>query len=348
MQHPADAVIAVTFRCNAHCAMCNVWRSRCADALRPEHMDKLPSSLRTINFSGGEPFLRDDLPEFVRRARRRCPRARITLSTNAYLPDRIFDAMAEIRAIDPHVRLAVSVDGLGPAHDRIRGDAGAFEAAVTLIDRLVADGFDRLRLSMTLWRDNLDQLIAVAELAAERGLELGVVAAHAAETHLGIGDLEQAAMPPHARQSFQRVVGRWLRSWRPKQWARAHFAVGTYRRLAGRPWRVRCRAGEDFFFLQADGTVYSCSVRGRSLGDLVEQDWDTIAAGPAVRETLRAARRCPERCWMICTARSAYRRRPWAAAGWIALTKPLAHLRLLRLRRARPEPWESPRADSAR
>ena len=63
--HPRDAVIAVTHRCNAHCVMCNVWKSRRRDELQPEHMGKLPASLKTINLSGGEPFLRADLPEFV-------------------------------------------------------------------------------------------------------------------------------------------------------------------------------------------------------------------------------------------------------------------------------------------
>ncbi|MBS3733554.1 MAG: radical SAM protein [Phycisphaerae bacterium] len=344
MHDPVDAVIAVTFRCNAHCAMCNIWRSRREDALRPEHLDKLPASLRTINLSGGEPFCRDDLDAFVRHARRRCPRATITISTNAYTPDRIVSMMADIRRIDPAVRLAVSLDGIGPAHDRIRGDAGAFDAAVQLIDRLTADGYRRLRLGMTVSRDNVEQLAGVAELAARRGLELGVVAAHAAETHLGVSGLPAPAMPPHARRGFERLCARWLRTWRPKLWLRAHFAAGTYRRLARRPWRVRCRAGEDFVFLQADGTVYSCSVRGRALGNLIEQDWTEIARAPAVAGARQAARHCPERCWMICTARSAYRRRPWAAGGWIALNKLRAHLRLLRLRRPYA-PEDSPGAD---
>ncbi len=347
MPTPTDAVIATTFRCNARCLMCNVWRDTRPDALRPEHMDKLPQSLRTVNLSGGEPFLRDDLPEFVRRVRRRCPRARITISTNGYVPARIDGMMAEIRAVDPDVRLAVSLDGIGAAHDRVRGIPGAFDAAVGTLDVLSGEGYGGLRLSMTLSPANLDELERVADFADQRGLELGVVAAHAAGTHLGVGAAEPAVPD---RAAFERVVSRWLRSPRPKQWLRAHFLAGTYRKLLGRPWRTRRAAGREFFFVQADGMVHSCSVQGRAMGNLAESDWETLWYSPEARRARRAAERCGQRCWMICTARATYRTRWPGVLAWVALHKPLAHLGLPCLPatpevRARPEP---PCADTAR
>ncbi len=58
---PVDAVIAVTYRCNARCAMCGIWKSQPGPDLPPEVYRKLPSSLRDVNLTGGEPFLRDDL-----------------------------------------------------------------------------------------------------------------------------------------------------------------------------------------------------------------------------------------------------------------------------------------------
>ena len=332
----ADAIVAVTHRCNAHCAMCNIWQSKAVDELTPEHMRKLPVSLRTVNLTGGEPFLRTDLADFVREVRQRCPRAIITISTNAYLPDRIVERMAEIRRIDPAVRLAVSLDGIGEAHDRIRGDEGVFERVCTLLDRLPANGFpkENLRLSMTVFRDNLDQVLAVSEFAAARGLEVGIVAAHAAETHLGVDESRFAAMPDGLQEPFgpfQKIAADWLRAWRPKQWLRAHFADHTYRYLAGRRWRFRCRAGDDFFFVQADGTVYSCSVCGKRMGNLAVDDWETIWRGPPADEARQFVRTCPRSCWMICTARSVYRRKAPQVIAWVLWKKLLAHLRCFRL-----------------
>ena len=304
--------------------MCNIWKDRREDLLGPQHMDKLPRELETINLSGGEPFLRADLAEFVRHARNRCPKAQIVISTNALMADRIAERMKEIVQIDPTVHLAVSLDGLGEAHDRIRGVRGIYDAAVRLIDHLAAEGFGGLRLSMTLTADNLDQFVGVAELAARRGLELGVVAAHAATTHLGVGDLPPPGAPDWLREQFERTIAGWLRSWRPKQWLRAHFAMVTLRYLAGQRWRFRCRAGRDFFFLQADGQVYSCSVQGQAMGNLATQSWEEVWQGPAAGAREFSAR-CPESCWMICTARSVYRRRALQIGWWVLSRKVLSH-----------------------
>lgn len=316
-------------------------------------MRKLPPQLKTVNLSGGEPFLRDDLPAFVREVRRRCPAARITISTNAYLPRRIAEMMGRIRQIDPAVRLAISLDGLKSAHDHMRGDEGAFDSAMELIDLLEERRFEGMRLGMTLTRANLDQLPGVADLAGRRGLELGVVAAHACRTQLHLDASPAGSMPPWLARPFREVVTRWLRSWRPRLWLRAHFAYHTYRLLGGWRHRFGCRAAEDFFFLQSDGTVYSCSVQGRPMGNLITQDWREIWRSPSAGEARRLAGQCPESCWMICTARSAYRMHPLWVIGWILLNKLACHLGLPcpKAPDAREDAWnreELPSADPSR
>ncbi len=62
---PIDALVAITYRCNARCAMCNIWRAKPSEELRPDAYAALPASLRSVNLTGGEPFLRDDLPDIV-------------------------------------------------------------------------------------------------------------------------------------------------------------------------------------------------------------------------------------------------------------------------------------------
>lgn len=312
--------------------MCNVWKRSDADTLQPLAMRKLPTSLRTINLSGGEPFLREDLPQFVREIHARCPHAQITISTNAFLAERIETRMDEILRIDPTVRLAVSLDGIGEAHDRIRGVDGIFAKAMGLIESLQAKGYSGLRLSMTISSQNLDQVLQVADLADRLGVEMGVLAAHGAKTHLDVEPQDRSDMPAWLHRPFETLAARWLRSWRPRRWLRAHFAAYSYHYLAGRPWRYRCRAGEDFFFLQADGTVYHCSVQGRALGNIATDTWETIWRSPTADEARRAAQHCPEHCWMICTVRGLYRAHALRVLLWILLAKARAHLRLFHLK----------------
>ncbi|MCK4275508.1 MAG: hypothetical protein KAX78_03275, partial [Phycisphaerae bacterium] len=66
---------------------------------------------------------------------------------------------------------------------------------------------------------------------------------------------------------------------------------------------------------------------GRRMGDLISESWEQIWSGPRAAEARKASRRCTHGCWMICTARSVYRRRAVCTAAWIAKHKLLAHLR---------------------
>lgn len=60
------ASIIVTYRCNARCQMCNTWKypSRGEEEIGVEVYEKLPF-METVNVTGGEPFLRDDLNEII-------------------------------------------------------------------------------------------------------------------------------------------------------------------------------------------------------------------------------------------------------------------------------------------
>jgi hypothetical protein len=65
---PFSLVVSVSYRCNSRCRTCGVWR-RESDELSLEewrqvfaHLGRAPFYL---TFTGGEPFLRPDLPEIV-------------------------------------------------------------------------------------------------------------------------------------------------------------------------------------------------------------------------------------------------------------------------------------------
>ncbi|MBT4071635.1 MAG: radical SAM protein, partial [Candidatus Magasanikbacteria bacterium] len=59
IQQPIDCVLGVTYNCNSRCTMCNIWKIKNSPELPVKEYEKLPRSLRDINISGGEPFLRD-------------------------------------------------------------------------------------------------------------------------------------------------------------------------------------------------------------------------------------------------------------------------------------------------
>lgn len=63
---PTDASIILTYRCPMRCVMCNIWKNptKRTEELKAEDLRSLPQ-LKFINLTGGEPFIREDLPEIV-------------------------------------------------------------------------------------------------------------------------------------------------------------------------------------------------------------------------------------------------------------------------------------------
>ncbi len=112
----------------------------------------------TVLFSGGEPLTRPDLFELASYARDKG--LRCILSTNGTL---ITPEAARNIQDCGFSYVGVSLDGVGPVHDKVRGKKGAYEAALVGL-RLCRELGTRVGLRFTVHKLNLDQLPAVFDL----------------------------------------------------------------------------------------------------------------------------------------------------------------------------------------
>ena len=112
----------------------------------------------TVLFSGGEPLTRPDLFELAAYARDRG--LRCVLSTNGTLITP--EAARKIQRCG-FSYVGVSLDGIGPVHDNVRGKKGAYEAALAGLRRC-RDSGSRVGLRFTVHRRNVDQLTAIFDL----------------------------------------------------------------------------------------------------------------------------------------------------------------------------------------
>ncbi len=118
-----------------------------------------------VLFSGGEPLVRQDLPELVSYASDRGLRP--VLSTNGTLLTR--ERASELR--DAGLQYAgVSVDGLRERNDRIRGQRGAFDAAVRGIEACLDVGL-KTGLRYTITEHNVADLEGVVNLLVDVGVD---------------------------------------------------------------------------------------------------------------------------------------------------------------------------------
>mgnify|MGYP001147230317 FL=1 len=112
-------------------------------------------------FSGGEPFLRDDLYELGAYAVERG--LRTVISTNGTLIDR--DAATRVKEAG-FSYVGISLDGIGETNDRFRGMTGAFDAALSGIQACTDLGV-KTGLRLTLNRHNYEDLNAIFDLLEE-------------------------------------------------------------------------------------------------------------------------------------------------------------------------------------
>lgn len=317
MPGPIGCVAAVTYRCNARCGMCDIWKqtSDSEREMAPADYLWLPRSLRSVNLSGGEPFLREDLPEVAAHVARACPRARVVVSTNGLMPERIEATMRSM----PGVAVRVSVDAVGPLHDSLRGVPGAFDKAMETVERLMAAGVADVGLAATSSGDNPGELLCVKALADEKGIAFVASAVHSSPIFFGSHGSERPRST-EAAEEIGEILRSELASRRPRDWAMAYYMRGLADYVLGRPRRLPCGAGRNFFFLDPWGDVYPCNIRGVKMGNVRDGSFEELqrhsaaTVGPAVSG-------CTEQCWMVCTVSPPMRRSPLRPLAWLVGAK---------------------------
>jgi len=158
----------ITGQCNLKCLHCyasatarpfdgELTAAECYKVLDDLAAYKVPSVL----FSGGEPLMRPGLFEFAEYAR--SISLRTVLSTNGTLIDR----ETARRIHDAGFTYAgVSLDGMEPTHDRIRGVRGSFQKSVQAIRHLREAGV-RTGLRFTVHGRNRTEIAAIFDLVEQ-------------------------------------------------------------------------------------------------------------------------------------------------------------------------------------
>jgi len=179
---PMTLTFSVTNRCQSRCFTCQIWRlyrdhpERAAEELTLAEIEAIFRSLGHVyffNISGGEPYLRADLPEIVGLALRYLRPGVVHIPTNGLAPERVEEGtrriLEKIEACGRRIPLTVkpSLDGVGAEHDRIRGVPGNFERVLDTLARLkgLRREFPNLHVEVgtvvsTANMDHLDEIAA--------------------------------------------------------------------------------------------------------------------------------------------------------------------------------------------
>lgn len=158
----------MTRRCNLKCVHCY------AQAVDPNGKDEISTEQgKTIIkdlaqygapvmlFSGGEPLVRQDLPELAKYATEQGMRA--VISTNGTLITK--EKARELKEIGLSY-VGISLDGMEEIHDKFRGVKGAYKKAIQGIENCKAEGL-KVGMRLTLNRCNALEVPKVFKLLKE-------------------------------------------------------------------------------------------------------------------------------------------------------------------------------------
>lgn len=323
MKNVIQGSLITTFRCNAQCNMCNIWKFQThpSEEIDASYYEKLPAGLR-INITGGEPTLRPDIDKIFEIL---YPKSRLLeLSTNGYNTQKI----VELANKYPNILIRVSVEGLPKINDAKRGIKDGFDHALRTMLELKKTKCKNIGFSVVISPDNYKDLLYLYDLCVALDVELGNSAVHNSwYFHKEDNQIEsEEALRQH--ELFVKALltskRRHIKD-RLKDYGRAYFNRSIHRRLRGDTdeYRPPCGALSDFFFIDPWGNVTPCNGSGEEwiIGNIKEDTLKNIMASDKAREAMEKVRNCKRNCTFIVTERHDMVRRPWIPIMWVLKNK---------------------------
>lgn len=293
-----DGSIIVTYRCPMRCKMCDIWNNptKPEEEFKPELLKKLPK-MRSVNITGGEPFVREDIEEIVKILLTKTDR--IVFSTSGYFSDKII-ALAKKY---PQIGYRISIEGLSCKNDELRGRAGGFDKGLRTLLELRRLGIKDIGFGITVSNNNSADMLDIYELNRNLKMQFATASFHNSfyfhKYDNKVTNIDEVC------GNFDELIQRLMKENSPKSWFRAFFNLGLINYIKGGRRMLPCEAGSENFFIDPYGNVLPCNGMEKScwfdtMGNLnnvetFEEIWHSEQA-KAVREKVA---HCPKNCWMI-------------------------------------------------
>lgn len=300
--NPITLTYSVTAACQSRCKTCQIGAmfyqhpDRVKKDLSLNEIEKIFRTMKPVyffNMSGGEPFLREDLPEIVRLACRYLKPRVVHTPTNAILTDRIIENTEKIikivREYDVSVPVTVkpSIDGVGELHDEIRGVKGNFKCLLKTIEGLkrLEDKYDNfhLELGTVISNFNIEHLGEIEDFVHSLGVES--YRNEVAECRTEFFNLDDKITPP--AEVYQNLIKDFAKKVEENIANKKTLAKTTealrvvYYDIAGKILKKKCQvipcyAGVSNVHINFDGGVWPCCVLGyeQEMGNLREYNYD--------------------------------------------------------------------------
>ena len=285
-RYPVLSEIAVTYRCQNRCFFCYasspdrgfVVSAQPNGRQVPEMtsdevklvLDKIVNQARvpTVSFTGGEPTLRDDLPELIAHAKGLGMRVNL-ISNGIRCGDASYvAALAEAGLDSAQISLEA---GEAAVHDEVVAHQGAFERTVQGVRNLRAADI-HTHTNTTINQKNRQALPALIDFLAEMGMEyLSMNMVIRTGGAVGVPDINYESIGDLALSLKARTEERGMRFvwYSPVPYCLfnpAQHGLGSQ----------SCSAADGLLSIAPDGAVLPCSSFEEGIGNLLTEDFATL------------------------------------------------------------------------
>lgn len=315
-----DASIIVTYRCPMRCKMCNIWANPTnpKEEFKPETLRKLPR-LNSVNVTGGEPFVREDIEEIVKILLTKTDR--IVFSTSGYFSDRII-ALAKKY---PQLGFRISIEGLSCKNDELRGRTGGFDKGLSTLLELRRIGVKDIGFGITVSNNNSEDMLNLYELNRNLKMQFATAAFH--NSYYFHKYDNKITNTDKVCADFDELIQRLMKEPSPKSWFRAFFNLGLINYVKGGRRMLPCEAGSENFFIDPYGEVLPCNGMEENcwfdtMGNLNDANsFDEIWNSEKAKHVREKVANCPKSCWMIGSASPVMKKYIKHIAPWVIKNK---------------------------
>lgn len=317
---PRMLTYIVTFTCNARCIMCDSWKMESPNDLKLEEIEgifaQLPR-LDAVRLTGGEPFVRKDLPEIVALVQRQLRPSFLHITSNGFLTDRIVKFCEERDKSIP-LNLLFSIDGPKEKHNHVRGRETAWDSVMKTLKELAprrkelrialaanqtivdADGVEHYRRLREILRplDVAHHMVMAYDASATYSLErekelapgqIGRFTTFGEFTERNLRDLMEEVEKDIVLLPFQARL------------AKRYYLRGIANRLlrAESTPNPKCVALTAHMRLYPNGDIPTCQFNSKIAGNLREQTFAEVWRSARIAEQRAWVNKCPG-CWAEC------------------------------------------------
>ena len=317
VQPPKEVCIILTYRCNAKCNMCDVWQypTRAKEEISADDLKKIPSGLRFINITGGEPFIRTDIEDVIKVIRTKTER--IVISNNGFFTEKIVGLCEKY----PDIGIRISTEGLQRTNDEIRKIPDGFDRTLRTLLTLRRMGIKDIGFGMTVQDANCKDLLPLYELSDALGYEFATATLH--NSHYfhkldnSINDKDMVC------NEFSKLISELLKSRFVKKWFRAYFNYGLMNYIYGGKRFLPCNMGTESCFIDPHGDVLACNGMDvkMPMGNIRKQSFDEIWNSEQANKVRSIVKSCPKQCWMVGNAAPAIKKHPFGPIIWVLKNK---------------------------